>query len=162
MPNILMTRIDNRPVHGGGRDWTNTLGANGGGGQRRGGRRSGAAEPDGHGGGGRGADPLLHAAENHRRDPQGGGSAEDFSGVQNAAGRVDAGARRGADPVRQRRQYALRRGKRQVHKTVSLDDGDVARFARWRRWAWSAKCAGYRMRRARRSANCSFEPGKAC
>lgn len=28
MPNILMTRIDNRTVHGGGRDWTNTLGAN--------------------------------------------------------------------------------------------------------------------------------------
>ncbi len=112
MPNILMTRIDNRLVHGQvGVTWTNTLGAN----------LVVVANDEAA------ADPVqqnlmdmvvaegvqtryftlqktidvIHKAADRQKI---------FSGVQNAAGRVDAGARRGADPVRQRRQYALRRG----------------------------------------------------
>ena len=129
MPNILMTRIDNRLVHGQvGVTDQHPRRQPGGGGQRRGGRRSGAAEPDGHGGGGRVQTryftlqktiDVIHKAADRQKIFLVCKTPQDVLTLV-----------RGGVPIRfvNVGNMHFAEGKRQVHKTVSLDDGDVAAF----------------------------------
>lgn len=129
MPNILMTRIDNRLVHGQvGVTWTNTLGAN----------LVVVANDEAA------ADPVQ---QNLMDMVVAEGVQTRYFTLQKTIDVIHKAAdrqkifwyakrrrmfcgwcRAGADPLRERRQHAFCRGKRQVHKTVSLDESDVAAF----------------------------------
>lgn len=163
MPNILMTRIDNRLVHGQvGVTWTNTLGAN----------LVVVANDEAA------ADPVQ---QNLMDMVVAEGVQTRYFTLQKTIDVIHKAADRqkiflvcktpqdvltlvrGGVPIRfvNVGNMHFAEGKRQVHKRCRWTTATWPRFARWRRWAWSAKCAGCRMRRARRSANCSFEPGES-
>lgn len=129
MPNILMTRIDNRLVHGGGRDWTNTLGAN----------LVVVANDEAA------ADPVQ---QNLMDMVVAEGVQTRYFTLQKTIDVIHKAADRqkiflvcktpqdvltlvrGGVPIRfvNVGNMHFAEGKRQVHKTVSLDDGDVAAF----------------------------------
>lgn len=161
MPNILMTRIDNRLVHGQvGVTWTNTLGAN----------------------------LVVVANDEAAVDPVqqnlmdmvvAEGVQTRYFTLQKTIDVIHKAADRqkiflvcktpqdvltlvrGGVPIRfvNVGNMHFARGSGRCTKRCRWTTATWPRFARWRRWAWSAKCAGCRMKRVRRSANCSFEPG---